>query len=197
MGTTSQRFGWYLAVLQLFFTLCWTIYVIYLPKLAATAGLAPKAVILVLMLDQAIFTVCDFFTGIATDKVTRVLGRLGVWVTAATALSCAAFLIMPLIAGLGTSMLLAVIVVWTVTSSALRAPPLMLLGKYARKPSIPYLSALALLGTGMAGAMGPYLTIALRDIDPRIPFALASIVLMLVTLGMITPASAIAARPHW
>ncbi|MGA8969017.1 MAG: MFS transporter, partial [Pseudolabrys sp.] len=57
MGTTSQRFGWYLAVLQLFFTLCWTIYVIYLPKLAATAGLAPKAVILVLMLDQAIFTV--------------------------------------------------------------------------------------------------------------------------------------------
>jgi MFS family permease len=196
MGTIPQRFGWYLAVLQLFFTLCWTIYVIYLPKLAATAGLAPKAVILVLMLDQAIFTVCDFFTGIATDKVTRVLGRLGVWVTAATALSCAAFLIMPLIAGLGTSMLLAVIVVWTVTSSALRAPPLMLLGKYARKPSIPYLSALALLGTGIAGAMGPYLTIALRDIDPRIPFALASIVLMLVTLGMITAERRLAAAPR-
>ncbi len=196
MGAASHRFGWYLAVLQLFFALCWTIYVIYLPKLAAAAGIAPKAIILVLMLDQAIFTVCDFFTGIATDKVTRVLGRLGVWVTAATALSCAAFLIMPLVAGLGTPMLLAVIVVWTVTSSALRAPPLMLLGKYARKPSIPYLSALALLGTGIAGAMGPYLTIALRDIDPRIPFALASIVLMLVTLGMITAERRLAAEPH-
>ncbi|MFZ0064578.1 MAG: hypothetical protein WAK90_00260 [Pseudolabrys sp.] len=35
MSTTSQRFGWYLAVRQLFFALCWTIYVIYLPKLAA------------------------------------------------------------------------------------------------------------------------------------------------------------------
>ena len=196
MGATSHRFGWYLAVLQLFFALCWTIYVIYLPKLAAAAGIAPKAIIVVLMLDQAIFTVCDFFTGIATDKVTRVLGRLGVWVTAATALSCAAFLIMPLVAGLGTPMLLAVIVVWTVTSSALRAPPLMLLGKYARKPSIPYLSALALLGTGIAGAMGPYLTITLRDIDPRIPFALASIVLMLVTLGMITAERRLAAGPH-
>ena len=196
MGATSHRFGWYLAALQLFFALCWTIYVIYLPKLAAAAGIAPKAIILVLMLDQAIFTVCDFFTGIATDKVTRVLGRLGVWVTAATALSCAAFLIMPLVAGLGTPMLLAVIVVWTVTSSALRAPPLMLLGKYARKPSIPYLSALALLGTGIAGAMGPYLTITLRDIDPRIPFALASIVLMLVTLGMITAERRLAAEPH-
>jgi MFS family permease len=90
MGTTSTRFGWYLAVLQLFFALCWTVYVIYLPKLAALAGIAPKAVIPILMLDQAIFTVCDFATGIAADKVTRVLGRLGVWVTAATALSCAA-----------------------------------------------------------------------------------------------------------
>ena len=196
MGTTSHRFGWYLAVLQLLFALCWTVYVIYLPKLAAAAGIPPKAVILVLMLDQAIFTVCDFFTGIATDKVTRVLGRLGVWVTAATALSCAAFLIMPLIAGLGTPMLMAVIIVWTVTSSALRAPPLMLLGKYARKPSIPYLSALALLGTGIAGAMGPYLTITLRDIDPRIPFAVASLVLMLVTLGMITVERRLAANSN-
>jgi hypothetical protein len=42
MGTVSHRFAWYLAVLQLFFTLCWTVYAIYLPKLAATAGLAPR-----------------------------------------------------------------------------------------------------------------------------------------------------------
>jgi hypothetical protein len=103
---------------------------------------------------------------------------------------------MPLIPGLGMPVLLAVIVVWAATSSALRAPPLMLLGKYARKPSIPYLSALALLGTGIAGALGPYLTIALRDIDPRIPFAVASIVLMLVTLGMITAERRLAAEPH-
>jgi len=192
----SYRFGWYLAVLQLFFALCWTIYVIYLPKLAAAAGIPAKSVILILMLDQAIFTICDFATGVAADKVTRVLGRLGVWVTAATALSCAAFLILPLIAGAGAPALIAVIVVWTVTSSALRAPPLMLLGKYARKPSIPYLSALAMLGTGIAGAMGPYLTTTLRDVDPRIPFAVASIVLMLVTLGMIAAERKLAEAPH-
>lgn len=195
MGT-SYRFGWYLAVLQLFFALCWTIYVIYLPSLAAAAGIAPKSVILVLMLDQAIFTICDFSTGIAADKVTRVLGRLGVWVAAATAVSCAAFFIMPLVAGAGAAMLLSVVVVWTVTSSALRAPPLMLLGKYARKPSIPYLSALAMLGTGIAGALGPHLTVALRGVDPRIPFALASVVLMLVTLGMITAERRIAQAPR-
>jgi len=192
--TISHRFGWYLAVLQLFFALCWTIYVIYLPKLAGVAGIAPKAVIFVLMLDQAIFTICDFATGVAADKMTRVLGRLGVWVTAATALSCAAFLFMPLFANFGAPVLLVIVVVWAATSSALRAPPLMLLGKYARKPSIPYLSALALLGTGIAGAIGPYLTIMLRDIDPHIPFAVASIVLMLVTLGMITAERRLAAE---
>lgn len=193
MSKTSHRFGWYLAVLQLVFALCWTVYVIYLPKLAAAAGIAPKAVILLLMLDQAVFTVCDFFSGIAADRVTRVLGRLGAWVTAATALSCAAFLIIPLIAGFGAAALIAVVLVWTITSSALRAPPLMLLGKYARKPAIPYLSALALLGTGIAGALGPYLSLTLRDIDPRIPFALASLVLILVTLGMITAERRLAA----
>jgi len=57
MSPVSHRFGWYLALLQLVFTLCWTVYAIYLPKLAATAGLLPGTVILLLMLDQAIFTV--------------------------------------------------------------------------------------------------------------------------------------------
>jgi hypothetical protein len=90
-----------------------------------------------------------------------------------------------MVAGLGPLVLLAIIVVWTVTSSALRAPPLMLLGKYARKPTIPLLSALTMLGYGIAGAIAPYLAVALRDLDPRIPFAAASVVLILTTLGMI------------
>lgn len=186
MGSASHRFGWYLAVLQLFFTLCWTVYAIYLPRLAAAAGLAPGSVILLLMLDQAVFTVCDFATGIAADKVTGVLGRLGTWVAIATGLSCAAFIALPFVAAAGAPLLIVVTLVWTITSSALRAPPLMLLGKYAAKPSIPYLSSLAMLGYGIAGALGPYLAIALRDVDPRWPFALASIVLVLTTLGMVS-----------
>ena len=192
---TSSRFGWYLALLQLFFTLCWTVYLIYLPKLAAAAGLAPHVVVLILLLDQGIFTVCDFATGVAADRVTRALGRLGAYVVAATALSCAAFLVMPMIAGFGARALLPAIVLWTITSSALRAPPLMLLGKYARKPAIPFLSALAMLGYGIAGALGPYLTTSLRDVDPRIPFATASMVLMLTTLGMISAERRLAASP--
>jgi hypothetical protein len=192
----TQRFGWYLAVLQLFFTLCWTVYAIYLPKLAATAGIGAGAVIWLLMLDQAIFTVCDFATGVAADKMKKALGSIGVWIVGATALSCAAFLALPFVANAGAGVLIAITVVWTVTSSALRAPPLMLLGKHAAKPQIPFLASLALLGSGIAGAISPYLAITLRDADPRIPFAVASIVLMLTTLGMIRAERMLASAPE-
>src|SRR5512141_2185289 len=89
-STSANRTGVYLAVLQLVFTLGWTTYVIYLPKLAAEVGIAPSAVILLLMLDQAVFTVTDTAMGIAADRIAPFVGRLGVFVGSLTALSCAA-----------------------------------------------------------------------------------------------------------
>jgi hypothetical protein len=61
----------------------------------------------------------------------------------------------------------------------------MLLGKYCAKPSIPILSSLAMLGMGIAGALAPYLAVTLRQMDPRWPFVLSSVVLALTTFGMI------------
>jgi hypothetical protein len=184
MTAIPHRAGLYLALLQLFFTLCWTVYAIYLPLLAATAGIPRGAVILLLMLDQAIFTVADFATGVAADKVSKVLGRLGTWAGAITLISCVAFVALPFVASAGAPVFIALTVIWAVTSSALRAPPLMLLGKYSAKPAVPYLSALAMLGYGIAGALGPYLAVALRNQDPRWPFALASLALVLTTFGL-------------
>lgn len=195
MNSASHRFGWYLAVLQLFFTLCWTVYALYLPQLAANAGIAAGSVILILIVDQLVFTVCDFATGVAADKVTRVLGRIGVWVAAVTVVSCLAFVALPFVAVVGAPLFLGITLVWTVTSSALRAPPLMLLGKYAAKPSIPYLTSLAMLGYGVAGALGPYLVVTLRNTDPRLPFALASLALVLTALGMISAERRLAEAP--
>jgi len=45
----ANRTGLYLGFLQLVFTLGWTTYVIYLPKLAAQVGIVPSAVIFILM----------------------------------------------------------------------------------------------------------------------------------------------------
>jgi hypothetical protein len=186
MRKIPQGAGLYLAVLELVFALGWTVYAIYLPRLAASAGIAAGAVIYILMLDQAIFTVTDFAMGVAADKVSRLVGRLGHWVAAVTALSCAAFVALPFIAGkqLGPTALLTLIVIWAVTSSALRAPPLMLLGKYAARPAIPYLMSLAMLGLGIASAVSPYLAITLAKQDPRLPFVIASVALVLTSLAL-------------
>jgi len=186
-GTSGKRLGIYLGFLQLVFTLLWTTYVIYLPKLAASVGIAPTAVILILMMDQAIFTVTDTAMGVAADRIAALVGRLGIFVGLLTVLSCAAFVALPYVAGLGAGakmFLIAMIVIWAITSSALRAPPLILLGKYSARPDIPFLSALVMLGYGVAGAVSPYLGVMLRDVDARLPFVISSGVLLLTALGL-------------
>ena len=186
MNTASTRsIGLYLAVLQFFFTLSWTVYVIFLPRLAAQVGISPGAVAMVLIMDQLIFAVMDLAMGAMADRVAHVLGRLGGIVALVTGVSCLAFLLLPLVAQSGDSTLfLLLVALWSATSSVLRAPPLALLGKYAAKPTIPWLASLSMFGLGLAGAVSPYLTVALREADPRLPFALSSVALLAVTLGL-------------
>ena len=186
-STSASRTGVYLAVLQLVFTLGWTTYVVYLPKLAGEVGIAPSAVILILMLDQAIFAIADTAMGIAADKLAPVVGRLGLFVGVLAAISCAAFVALPFVAGIGAGAqvwFIVLIVVWSIASSALRAPPLTLLGKYRAKPQVPFLAALAMLGYGVAGAVSPYLGVVLREHDARLPFVISSVVLLLTALGL-------------
>lgn len=183
----TGKVGVYLALLQLFFTLGWTIYVVYLPQLAAKVGLPPSAVVIILLVDQAIFTITDTLMGIAADRMTPIVGRLSRVVIWLTVVSCAAFIALPFVADLGPNAkiaLIALTLTWVVTSSALRAPPLALLGKFAAKPSIPMLSCLVMLGYGIAGAVSPYLGVVLRNHDPRIPFVISTVVLLLTALAM-------------
>ena len=183
---TPHRVGVYFAFVQLFFTLTWTIYVIFLPKLAAQAGIPKQYVVYILLLDQLVFIVMDVAMGVMADRVAQVLGKLGYIVLAVTLGSCLAFLLLPFAAPEGAAWLFIMLTfLWAASSSALRAPPFTLLGKYAPPPSVPWLSALSLFGLGVAGAISPYLTIVLRDLDPRIPFAASSLALALTTAGII------------
>ncbi|MBN8477107.1 hypothetical protein, partial [Sulfuritalea sp.] len=180
------RVGLYFGIVQFLFVSCWTVYVIYLPQLLAQAGIEKKWVIWVLMADQLIFTLMDFSLGVAADKVTGRLRRLGPWLLGATVVSGLAFLLLPHLAPAGAPALLAgAVVVWAVTSSALRAPPMMLLGKYVPPAGVPWVSTLSLVGLGIAGAAAPYLTLGLRGVDPRLPFALASLALVAAVGGML------------
>jgi len=183
--TGTSRLGLYLAFLQLAFTLLWTTYVIFLPKLAAGVGIAPSAVIFVLMMDQAIFTITDTAMGIAADRIARSVGRLGPLIGVLTAVSCAAFVALPFVTGPDAKVIfVGLIVIWAITSSALRAPPLILLGQHAAKPRVPFLAALVMLGYGLAGAVSPYLGALLRDHDARMPFIISTLVLVITAFGL-------------
>lgn len=167
-----------IGVVQFFFVTTWTVYVIYLPALAEQAGIAKQWVPWILVADQLLFAVMDVATGYWVDRVRSGLARIGGWMLALTGLSCAAFLLLPFTSVAGPGPMLALIVLWAATSSALRAPPWALLSRYAAKPDVPWLSTLVLTGTAIASAAAPYLGVALKGVDPRIPFVLSTLTLL-------------------
>jgi hypothetical protein len=172
----ANRVGPYFAVLQLFFTLTWTVYVIFLPRLAAQVGIPKAWVVWILLADQLVFLVVDWAMGVYADRVARVVGKLGPQLALLTLFSALAFVLLPWVAPLASPLLFLLLTfVWTVTSSALRAPPLVLLGKYASVGDRRWSAGLWLFGTGIAGAIAPYLTVSLREADPQLPFVLSSV----------------------
>src|SRR5258706_8310844 len=174
----------YLGIVQFFFATTWTLYVIYLPQLAAQAGIGAQWVPWILVADQVIFAVTDVATGFWIDRLRRGLARFGCWILGFTLLSGVAFLALPYSSG-NAAILLGAILVWSVTSSALRSPPWALLAQHAAAPSVPWLSALVLTGGALAAALSPYLGIALRGVDPRVPFAVSTLTLVATVAGLV------------
>lgn len=198
-GASQHAVGVYLAAVQFLFALCWVVYVAYLPQLVRQlggAGLESRIVPWILAFDQLVFIVTDLIVGAWSDRAARVLSRISRWILAATLLSGLAFATLPLAAASGSPLAFGVATfVWAVTSSALRAPPLTLLGRHVAKPAQPTLVALSALGLGLCNAAAPYLALQLKTVDPRVPFALSALVLAAVTLGMGRAERALSARP--
>ncbi len=180
---SDNRLAICLGVVQFFFATTWILYVIYLPSLAQQAGIGREWVPWILVADQVVFAVMDVVTGFWVDRVRAGLGRFGGWILGFSTLSCISFLVLPFTGG-NAGLLLAAILVWSITSSALRSPPWALLGRYAATPSVPWLSALVLTGSALAAAGAPYLGLALRGVDPRVPFVISSVTLIL-TVGLL------------
>jgi MFS family permease len=173
----------YVGVVQFLFGTTWTLYVIYLPQLAQNAGIGREWVPWILVADQLVFAAMDVVTGFWIDRVRAGFGRFGGWILAVSVVSAGAFLSLPY-AGASASVLLVAIALWAITSSALRAPPWALLSRYAATPSIPWLSTVVLTGTAVASALAPYLGVALRRVDPRIPFTVSTLTLLATVVGL-------------
>jgi MFS family permease len=183
----------YLGIVQFVFVSTWTVYAIFLPVLLASVGIAKQWTAWVLMADQVLFVVFDVAAGYAADRVNRLYGRIGPWVVGVTALSCLTFLLMPWLAvadgengaAWRAPLLLTITAIWAITSSALRAPAFALISRHAAKPQIPSLAGFALMGMALAGAIAPWLGASLRDLDPRLPFAVSSLSLLVLAAGLI------------
>ena len=182
-GSSSRRaLALYLGVVQFFFATTWTIYVLYLPQLAAQAGIDKRWVPWILVADQAVFAMMDVVTGFWIDRVRAGLARFGGWILGITVISSLSFVFLPFA---GSTLMLLCLAVWAVTSSALRSPPWALLGRHAATPSLPWLSALVLTGNALAAAAAPYLGIALRGVSPTLPFLLSTLTLVATVAGLV------------
>ncbi|TCT21991.1 MFS transporter [Thiobaca trueperi] len=177
----------YLGVVQFFLLATWVLYVIFLPGLLASVGIEKHWTGWVLLADQVLFACFDIAAGFAADRAFRLYARIGYAVMAVTVLSCLAFLALPWLPqlGAGPELFLAVTALWVVSSSALRAPLFGLLARHAAKPAVPRLAGFALLGMGVAAALSPYLGTLMTGVDPRLPFAVSSLALLLVATGLI------------
>jgi hypothetical protein len=192
----------WMAVVQCAFTLGWTVYVIFLPGLLQRAGLPADWLPWILIVDQLLFAAADYACGSALDRVERGVARLGIWLAMVVLLSGSLFALLPFAAGtVPKGVFLSLLLLWVVSASVLRVPPLVLLAKHVSPGEGVQPIGAYLFGLGVAGALAPYLTVALKRIDPAVPFAVASLVLALATAVLVwrardlPPVDAAAATP--
>lgn len=91
----DRRLAVTIGIVQFFFAVTWTVYVVYLPQLVEQAGIARSWVPWILVADQLIFALVDVATGFWVDRVRRSIALLGPWILAVTVLSGLAFIALP------------------------------------------------------------------------------------------------------
>jgi MFS family permease len=179
-------FGIVLALVQGLWAIGWVVYVVWLPGLVQQAGMLADWVPWLLILDQWVFALSDLVCGVAADRLRRQLRRFGPWLMAMMGLSALAFLLLPWAArSQAPTLFLVLTLVWTATSSALRAPVMALLGRHVSAQQLAWPTGLWLFGLGVAGALAPYLQPRVRELSPDLAFALPAVALMLAASALI------------
>ncbi len=174
----NSRSALALGSVQFFFTLGWTAYAIYLPELLKGAGIVLTWLPWLLMADQLIFASMDIAFGMVADRVAdgyRKLAHLLLWLTT---VSAGAFLLLPMLASVSPGLLLAVLAIWVISASVVRAPTLVLLSKRAKAAQQGRLVVWYAGGMALASALSPFLGLALKGADPRWPFAISALSLL-------------------
>lgn len=180
----GSRAAWLLAGVEFFFSLSWVVYVIFLPELLVRGGVDNRYVPWLLAADQLIFALADWTMGVAVDRARAALRRIGPLLVTLSAVSAVAMLLLPWLAGM-PPLFLAMTILWVATSSALRAPPYVLLSRYAGRAAMPRLAGIQLFGLAVASGLAPYLAIVLKGVDPSLPFVLSALAVGISALALV------------
>jgi hypothetical protein len=127
----------------------------------------------------------DIAFGMVADRVAdgyRKLAHLLLWLTT---VSAGAFLLLPMLAGVSPSLLLGVLAIWVVSASVVRAPTMVLLAKRAKAQQQGRLVVWYAGGMALASALSPFLGLALKGADPRLPFAIAALTLLAAVFALL------------
>jgi hypothetical protein len=184
-GQAMGRQGMALAAVQFFFTLGWTLYVIYLPGLLKEAGIALIWLPWLLMADQLIFAAMDIAFGVAADRARQAYQLLARLLLVLTTVSSIAFLLLPMAGAVSPVALLCLLGLWVITASVVRAPTLILLAKQAKPVDQGKLVIWYAGGMALASALSPFLGLWLKGVNPHLPFAVSAIVLVLAVLALL------------
>src|SRR6185295_19683103 len=87
----DRRLAASIGIVQFFFAVTWTVYVVYLPQLVEQAGIARSWLPWILVADQIVFALVDVATGFWVDRVRGAVARLGPWILGVSVVSAAAF----------------------------------------------------------------------------------------------------------
>ena len=180
-STTGRFLLSYLGLVQFLFLLTWAVYVIFLGDLLARLGLPKELAPRLLLLDQLLFVCADLLLGFYADRAMRLFRSLAPVVLGLNLIACLAFVALPYLRVGDAPLFIALVVLWVLTSSVLRAPLYALIARRGQSPG--RATAVALLGMGLASALAPYLGTVLKGIDPLLPFTLSGVSLALATLG--------------
>lgn len=181
----STGAGLALGSVQFCFTLGWTVYALYLPELINTAGLPATWLPALLMADQLIFAVMDISFGLVADRMAEGYRRLARLLLVLTTVSAVAFFLLPMSGSNSASLLIATLGIWVVSASVVRAPTLVLLAKRASSAQQGRLVIWYTAGMALASALSPFAGLLLKGLDPRLPFAVSALALLLAVITLL------------
>lgn len=172
------------AAVQLFNALLWTAYVVHLPAMIRHTGLGAEILPYLLVADQLVFAVMDPLCGAGAQQIGRLWRFAGPILVGVVLIATGSLLALPVVAKVGPELFVALLLLWAVTASVLRAPVMALLHQHVPPGAFPGAAGVSLVGLGVAGALSPYLTVVLRAFDPLVPFVAASAALIVAALAL-------------